>query len=203
MAMQKHFLKVLLLSLLASLLAALGDPIYAIKFLPQAFQAANINNAGKIVGTYGDAAATWSETGIIDIGAIAPGSFGFAINNRGDIGGSWQGNAFVYSSGVPRNNGQLGIWPNSQATALNDAGQAAGNGRFEAGERQDGFVFSGGVFGIIQRFGGDWRYAGAINSAGQGLISEGYDINDAGQVVVSRRLRAGGRRGQTQGQTPN
>jgi probable HAF family extracellular repeat protein len=159
--------KLLLLPLLASPLAALADPIFTVTFLPADFSAAAINNAGRIVGTNANGAAIWSPSGVTDIGAIAPGSFGQAINNRGDFGGSWEGDAFVYTSGSFRNIGRLGIWNTSQTVAMNDVGQIAGNAQYVVGERQRGFVYTDGVIRIIPTFGGDWSFAYAINTPGQ------------------------------------
>lgn len=158
--------KLLLASLLASPLAAMADPVYKLTFLPADFQAAKINNAGSVVGTYGDAAAIWTTGGISGIGAIAPGSFGNAINNRGDIGVSWSDDAYTYSPGVFRNIGRLGIFDNSIPAAINDAGQVAGIAFFIGGNQARGFVYSDGVVRNIPSFGGEWSQANAINGSG-------------------------------------
>lgn len=159
--------KLLMLPLLAGPLAALADPIYTVTALPVDFSASNMNNSGSIVGTFGGAAAIWTSSGITGIGALAPDSLGFGINNRGDIAGTWQGDAFVYSGGSLRNVGRLGTWGTSTARGVNDAGQVIGNGYYEVGERQRGFVYTDGVIRVIPTLGGDWSYAAAINSAGQ------------------------------------
>lgn len=59
----QYFWRKLLLSLAASPLPARADPVCTMTFLPAGFQAARINNAGRIVGTYDGAAALWSDTG--------------------------------------------------------------------------------------------------------------------------------------------
>lgn len=159
--------KLLMVPLLAGPLAAMAEPIYAVTALPSDFRAFNMNNSGSIVGTFGGAAAIWTSAGITGIGTLAPDSLGFGINNRGDIAGTWQGDAFIYSGGSLRNIGRLGTWGNSTARGVNDAGQVIGNGYYEVGERQRGFVYSGGVIRIIPTLGGDWSYAAAINSSGQ------------------------------------
>jgi probable HAF family extracellular repeat protein len=159
--------KLLMLPLLAGPLGAMAEPIYTVTALPADFSASNMNNSGSIVGTMGAAAAVWTSSGITDIGTLAPESFGYGINNRGDIAGTWQGDAFVYSGGALRNIGRLGTWGTSTARGANDAGQVIGNGFYEVGERQRGFVYTGGVIRIIPTFGGDWSYAAAINSSGQ------------------------------------
>jgi probable HAF family extracellular repeat protein len=159
--------KLLMLPLLAGPLAAMAEPIYTVTALPADFSASNMNNSGSIVGTMGAAAAVWTSSGITDIGTLAPESFGYGINNRGDIAGTWQGDAFVYSGGALRNIGRLGTWGTSTARGANDAGQVIGNGFYEVGERQRGFVYTGGVIRIIPTLGGEWSYAAAINSSGQ------------------------------------
>jgi probable HAF family extracellular repeat protein len=161
--------KWLLLPLLASPLAALAEPVYTVNFLPSSFQAVSMNNAGQVVGGNANGAAIWTPAGVTDIGEFAPGSFGRAINNRGAIAGDWQGDAFAYSAGALRNLGRLGIWDNSQASAINDAGQVAGNGYYVVGERARGWVYSQGVVRNIPTLGGDWSYAAAINNVGQAV----------------------------------
>ena len=159
--------KLLMLPLLAGPLGAMAEPVYTVTALPVDFSASNMNNSGSIVGTMGAAAAIWTSSGITDIGTLAPESFGYGINNRGDIAGTWQGDAFVYSGGALRNIGRLGTWGTSTARGANDAGQVIGNGFYEVGERQRGFVYTGGVIRIIPTLGGEWSYAAAINSSGQ------------------------------------
>lgn len=157
----------LLLPVLAAPLAALADPIYTVRVLPADFQATNINNAGQVVGTINNAAAVWTPGGTSDINALAPGSFGTAINNRGHIGLGWAGDAYIYSPDALRDIGRLGIWGASYITALNDVGQAAGNAQLGFGESGRGFVFSDGIVRTIPTLGGDWSQASAINNHGQ------------------------------------
>jgi probable HAF family extracellular repeat protein len=126
-----------------------------------------MNNSGKIVGIFGGAAAVWTSAGITSIGAVAPDSLGYGINDRGDIAGDWQGDAFMYSNGALRDIGRLGTWAGSSARGINDAGQVIGNGYYGIGERQRGFIYTDGVIRIIPTFGGDWSYAAAVNSSGQ------------------------------------
>ncbi|WP_426174801.1 PEP-CTERM sorting domain-containing protein [Massilia sp. TWR1-2-2] len=157
----------LLLALLASPLAALADPVYTLRLLPADFQAVNINNAGQVVGTFNNAAAIWSTTATRDLSALAPGSFGTAINSRGHIGLGWEGDGYLYSPDALRNIGRLGIWDFNYVSALNDAGQAAGNAFYGPGERARGFIYSDGIVRIIPTLGGDWSSASAINNQGQ------------------------------------
>lgn len=191
MAMRKLFGKLLLLPLLGGPLSALADPVYSLTFLPADFQASiSMNNAGRVAGGYGTAAAIWSKTGITNIGAIAPNSIGYATNNRGDLGGNWQGNAFVYSGGAVQNIGRLGPWSTSFVSAMNDVGQAAGNGHYEVGERQNGFVYSDGALHIIPTFGGDWSWASAINNsrqvAGTATIDSTEFFNPTRHAIIFR-----------------
>jgi probable HAF family extracellular repeat protein len=164
---RKYAARWLLLPLLASPLAALADPVYTVRFLPADFQAMNINNAGQVVGTFNNAAAIWTPTGTSDINALAPGSFGVAINNRGHIGLNWGGDAYTYTPDAFRNIGRLGTWESSYISALNDVGQAAGNAQYGGGERERGFVYSDGIVRIIPTLGGDWSRALAMNNHGQ------------------------------------
>lgn len=167
-ACRAHWRKWLLLPLLAAPLAALAEPTYSVTFLPGDFFAAtSMNNAGQVVGGNANGAAIWSSAGVTDIGAIAPGSFGRAINDRGDIAGDNGADPFSYVQGVYRNIGRQGIWDSSGATAINDAGQVAGNAFYVVGERARGWVYANGVVRNIPTMGGDWSWASAINNAGQ------------------------------------
>lgn len=162
---RKHF-RTLLLPLLAPPLAALADPVYTMTFAPAGFGGSHMNNAGVVVGTFGTAAATWSNSGISDIGALAPNSHGYAINNRGDIGGSWGDYGFIYSAGAIQTVKSGRDWETTYVTALNDVGQAAGRSHYGPGEAALGFVYSGGVMHFIPSLGGDASTAVAINNAG-------------------------------------
>jgi probable HAF family extracellular repeat protein len=176
--LRRRLPKWLLLPLLASPLAAFADPIYNIRALPADFQAMNMNNAGQIVGTFNNAAAIWSESGIFDINPIAPGSFGLAINNRGHMGLAWESDAYIYSSDAFRNIGRLGIWQTSDIRALNDVGQAAGNAGYLFAERARGFVYIDGIVRIIPTLGGDWSFAEAMNNQGQVAGTATIDVID-------------------------
>ncbi|MDL2355265.1 MAG: PEP-CTERM sorting domain-containing protein [Pseudomonadota bacterium] len=160
--------KWLWLPLLGAPLAALAEPTYSVTFLPADFFAStHMNNAGQIAGSNLSGAAIWSSAGVSDIGATAPGSSGYAINNRGDLAGANGADPFSYTQGVYRNLGRLGIWDSGQASAINDAGQVAGNAYYVIGERARGWVYANGVMRNIPTMGGDWSWASAINNAGQ------------------------------------
>lgn len=167
----------LLLPLLASA-HAWADPLYTVAlytvdFLPTDFAPAALNDAGRIVGTYGGAAAILSGGTITSLGGAVPDSYGSAINNRGDIAGSqyspYSGSAFAWIGGtvVPVGAGlPADMYPNSNARGINDAGMVAGNAEPFAGEGQRGFLYDSGGLHLIGTFGGDWSYAAAINASG-------------------------------------
>lgn len=172
-----------LLALLGSPLAALAQPTFSLNFLPSGFSAAGINNTGQVVGTFGGAAAVWSDSGISDLNAVAPGSFGMAINNHGHIAGSWNSDAFVHTPGALRQVGR-GLWQSSWAMAINDSGQVGGNAGFAVGERVRGFVYSDGVIRMVPTFGGDFSQVFGMNNAGLAVGSaatadDGPGFNDS------------------------
>ena len=65
-----------------------ADPLYTVDFLPTGFTADALNNSGQVVGTSGDAAAIVSGGILTSLAAIAPVSYGRAINSAGDIAGT-------------------------------------------------------------------------------------------------------------------
>jgi probable HAF family extracellular repeat protein len=162
-----------LFSLLLPLLAsahAWADPLYTVNFLPAGFAPAALNDAGQIVGTYGGAAAILSGGTITSLGSILPNSWGYAINDHGDIAGvqadggafAWIGGTVVpVGAGLPAN-----MYPYSYATAINDAGMVAANAHPFAGEAQRGFLYDSGGIHMIGTFGGEWSHAAAINASG-------------------------------------
>lgn len=164
-------LPALLLALLVST-PALADPVYSINFLPTGFTSSAINNAGQIVGTYDGAAAILSAGAITSLGAVAPGSYGLGINDRGDITGAfdspYSGAAFSYAGGTLTRIGPMLGEPFmfSNAVAINNAGMVAGNAYPYIGEAIRGYVLDGGTIRTIPTFGGDWSYAMAINNSG-------------------------------------
>ncbi|MET0855275.1 MAG: PEP-CTERM sorting domain-containing protein [Telluria sp.] len=172
---RRRLSQLLILPVLAAPLVALADPIFTVTFLPQDFSAAAINNAGHIVGGNANGAAIWTPAGVTDIGGIAPGSFGRAINNRGDIGGVWEADAFIHTSGSLRNIGRLGIWNVSQTAAMNDVGQVAGFASDAFGVAQRGFVYTDGVIRTIPTFGGDFSFTTAINNPGQAVGTASFE----------------------------
>lgn len=159
----------LLLPLFASA-HAWADPLYTFNFLPTGFAPSALNDAGQIVGTYGGAASILSGG---TIASLVPDSYGFAINNRGDIAGVRQGpfigSAFAYVGGTVVPVGAslpADMYPYSNATGINDAGMVAGNAQPFIGEAQRGFLYDSGGIHLIGTFGGDWSHAAAINASG-------------------------------------
>lgn len=158
------------LPLLAAPLAATAaaPPEFAMTLVPSGFDAQGINNAGHIVGRYGDAAAVWDGAAISTIAALAPGSRGSGMNDGGVIVGTWNGSAFTKSATGLRDLGRYGSWASSEGIAVNQRGDVAGNGAWGPGERGRGWVNSLGVLRVIGTFnGGDWSHVHAINRHGQ------------------------------------
>jgi probable HAF family extracellular repeat protein len=146
---------------------------YTIDFLPAGFTPSALNDTGQIVGTYGGAAAILSGGSITSLGSILPDSYGTAINNRGDVAGSqngqYVGSAFAWIGGAVVPVGAslpAAMYPYSNATGINDAGMVAGNASPFVGEAQRGFLYDSGGIHLIGTFGGDWSYAAAINASG-------------------------------------
>jgi len=155
------------LSLLAGA-PALADPVYTLTFLPDAFTAAGINNGGQVIGTYGNAAAILDSGGITSLAAVAPESFGQAINDGGTVAGASLGNAFTYGAGVFTPISPLlgDNYPYSNSFAINNGGTLAGTAYPFIGEASRGFVVENGSLRLIPTFGGDWSAAAAINASG-------------------------------------
>lgn len=134
--------------------------------LPAQFSASAIDNGGRIVGTYGGAAAVWNNGAIETLASLAPGSTGAGLSDNGNLVGYWNGQAFLRTPAGIRNIGRYGFWPLSSGAAVNDAGEVAGNGSWPFGEEARGWVFTQGVMRMIGTFGGDWSEAHAINRSG-------------------------------------
>lgn len=193
-------------------------PAFTMSAVPRGLSAEAINNAGHIVGRYGNAAAVWDGSGISTIVALAPGSYGYGMNDRGDIVGDYNGSAFVKDGAGMRDLGRYGSWRSSYGIGVNMRGDVIGNGNWGPGERGRGWVNSLGVLRVIGAFNGaDWSEVRAINrhaqvvgtaqnytprsprdhrgflyqdrllqdlgALGDGINSEAWDINDAGQIV--------------------
>ncbi|SFB73575.1 HAF repeat/PEP-CTERM domain-containing protein [Massilia yuzhufengensis] len=154
--------------LAAPLLAsAQALPSYTPSFLPAGFTATAINARGQVAGLTANAAALWDSGVLTEYTAAAPGSFAFALDNRGQMAGGWAGDSYVFAAGGVRNVGRQGLWHSSFAIAINDLGAIAGRSYWGVGERSRGYVLAGGVLRMIPSFGGDWSDATAINRSGQ------------------------------------
>jgi probable HAF family extracellular repeat protein len=156
-------------TLLASATAAGAAPLYSLSFLPIGFQAEQVNDGGQIVGRADGAAALYSG-GVVT--TVAPvGSYGWGINNRGDIVGSLNqavdSEAFTWIDGTLTNIDPLVAGPNAQSYgfAINDHG-VVGGFTYTGGESTPGFLFQNGVVEPIGTFGGDYSPLAAINSHG-------------------------------------
>jgi probable HAF family extracellular repeat protein len=139
----------------------------------------DINDAGLIAGTMildgiGDRAFVHDGTGFIDLGVPAGGllSFGGAINNQGDVVGTWGIGlqAFLYRDGVMIDlSADLGT-PASRATDINDAGQVVGWMGMSYIQDGEGFIWHDGE-------------VTALGHLPDGSFTEGLCINELGQVA--------------------
>ena len=125
----------------------------------------------------------YSNGTMTDLGVVpnSDGSFATAtaINNSGQVVGSENGYAFLYSNGAFSSQNMVGVGVSSQqgscATAINNSGQVAGyytTGGFEVGV----------PMGVIRAFLYNGGMATDLGTLG-GSQSSAYGINDNGQVV--------------------
>jgi len=184
-------------SLLAAPLAAAQEPPqqlpqqlphYTPTFLPAGFTATAINAGGQVSG-YNGSAALWDENGVRDYAAVAPGSQAHGLDNRGQLVGTWLGDAYAFAPGALRDVGRQGLWDSAFAVAINDAGIIAGRAFWVGGERTRGFVLAYGVLRMIPSLGGDWSEVAAINRSGQvagTAAGEGPFVNPATRAFIYR-----------------
>jgi probable HAF family extracellular repeat protein len=151
---------------------ARADPLYTVDFLPAGFGAAALNNGGQVVGTSGDAAAIVSGGILTSLSAIAPLSYGRAINSAGAIAGTldtpYGGRAFSYIGGTLTDLNPL-LSENffySNAAAINDSGAVGGLAYPFVGEAARGFIYQGGAFQYLGTLGGDFSGVAALNTSG-------------------------------------
>lgn len=172
-----------LLALLACPAVALAEPIYSMSFLPAGFEATAMNNAGRIVGNTREGASIWDGASLINLG-LGANSFGYAINNRGDIAGALNGaygQPFLYASGTVRPAGPvLDAFQSGRASGLNDLGHIAGEYATFGGDQHAWSDANGSVHMLGTLRGWDtWSVATAINNRGQVVGSSTYEGADS------------------------
>jgi probable HAF family extracellular repeat protein len=124
-----------------------------------------------------------SSYAITDLGTLGGASSGAsAVNNVGQVAGgattaAGANHAFLWTAGatngVPGNPqmqdlGTLPGFPNSQASALNNAGQVAGQVSDASGSNVDAFYWNGTAMQDLGTLGGTYTLARALNNAGNG-----------------------------------
>jgi probable HAF family extracellular repeat protein len=162
---------------LASAPGAGAAPLYTLTVLPTDFSGVQLNDAGQVVGTAGDAAAIYFG-GVVT--SVAPSiSRGDGINNAGHVTGSL--NDFYISEAFTSIGGTVtslhsvvtGNYGASFGTAINDNGVVAGN-VYEGGEHLQGFILHDGIVEHIGTFGNDYSPINAINNSGVATGYSGY-----------------------------
>ncbi|VXC23701.1 PEP-CTERM sorting domain-containing protein [Massilia sp. 9I] len=175
--------KIVLLALLASPLAALADPIYALSFLPAGFDAKAMNSAGRIVGNTSAGASIWDGSALINL-ALGANSYAFAINGRGDVAGalnSEYGQPFLYSAGALRNAGPvLDEFQTGRVNGINEFGHVAGEYATFGGDQHAWMDANGSVrmLGTLRGW-ETWSVAMSINTHGQVVGGSTYDGADS------------------------
>ena len=181
-----------------------------------------INEAGEVTGwsatTNGPAHAIVYSNGVTrDLGSLGgngSGSYGFAINNRGQVAGKYDiafgspaEHAFLYGDGIMTDLGTLG-GQNSFPNGMNDLGDVVGVS--DGSNGLAGFIYTGGhmtQFDLVtlnginnqgQIVGFDGTNAvlydhGTLTDLGSlgGLGSYGYHINERGDVVGGSQTGTG------------
>jgi probable HAF family extracellular repeat protein len=137
---------------------------------------AAMNDAGAIVGSYTDTGVQRAflvrDGRLNDFGALAAPSFATSVSASGDVVGSANGRAFLYSNGASRDLGTLGGGM-SVAKAINDRGQIVG--------------YSSDTHGQPAPF----LYEGTMTAMPGGSYSEAIGINNRTQVIGSGEGRYG------------
>lgn len=174
MVMRKHFLKVLLLPLLAAPFSALADPVSALTFLPENFYASAI---GSHAFVYSDGTVRAIDTGFSR-------SWASGINDAGQVVGmsettpdfkSAEPHAFLYQDGTMADLGFLGVGTRSRALGIDNAGLIVGASNWSDDPANDdhGFLFANGAMVDL------------IDPATGWQIASARDLNDAQQILAT------------------
>jgi len=162
---------------LAGATGASAAPLYTLTVLPTDFRGAQLNDAGQVAGTAGDAAALYAG-GVVT--SVAPSlSQGQGLNNAGDVTGSlndfYTSEAFTYVGGALTNLDPVvaGNTGASFGVAINDHGVVGGN-IYAGGEHIQGFILHDGIVEHIGTFGNDYSPIAAINNSGAATGYSGY-----------------------------
>lgn len=163
--------------LLAGASQAGAAPLYNLTVLPTGFLAGQLNDAGQVVGTTGDAAAIYFGG---SVSTVVPAiSQGVGINNAGHITGSlntfYESEAFTLVGGTLTNLDPV-VAGSDGATfgvAINDHGVVGGN-VYEGGEHLQGFIYHDGIVEHIGTFGNDYSPIAAINNSSAATGYSGY-----------------------------
>jgi probable HAF family extracellular repeat protein len=171
---KKHLYALLAAALMAAPVAALADPVYSVKFLPDGFEARALGNNGLVAGfartDTGVAAATYANgsltrydnLGILSINGVSSnGMFTGGMLTPGMT----EEHAFILRDGAIQDIGSFG-GQHTMGSAINAAGQVAAeafNGPYD-----QALVYSNG----------------AMRDLGLGIgHNEGVAINEAGVIV--------------------
>ncbi len=163
--------------LLLSAPGAGAAPLYTLTVLPTGFVPGQLNDAGQIVGTAGDAAAIYFGGSVTSV--VLSISQGSGINNAGHITGSlntfYESEAFTLIGGTLTNLDPVvaGTGSESFGVAINDHGVVGGN-IYAGGEHLQGFVYHDGIVEHIGTFGNDYSPIAAINNSGAATGYSGY-----------------------------
>lgn len=170
MTRQRPLYLSLLLLALCGPATALALPAYRATFLPFGFVGHDINNAGQIVGnTRTNDALIWSDGSIVNLSRLLPGIQVYAINNQGEVAGSYalpESSTFIYSNGRFRDIGRPPGLNYATPHAINDHGQVAGTAGNFPGDTSRPYFYDGATTKALGTFGGDQGDALALNDQG-------------------------------------
>lgn len=133
-----------------------------------------MNELGQLAGTAGDESRPffWDGAQRVDLAPAGTGVAPLDLNEAGQVVGSVDRHAFVWQGGVLTDIHALG--QESIAWGVNASGAVSGTIRFANGTRH-AFVWQNGVMTDLGTYPG-------------GTLSEGIDINDAGDLAVTGNI---------------